>query len=64
MTIETVHWFKPVKRFGFIHTENESKDVFVHGTEVESAGIETLANGQSTGYGVVLERGKGELKAI
>jgi cold shock protein len=58
MAIGTIKWFNPAKGFGFIQPENGSKDVFVHISAVESAGLTTLAEGQRISYTVVEERGK------
>ena len=66
MAIGTVKWFNPTKGFGFIQPENGDKDVFVHVSAVEQAGLGTLSEGQRISYDVVTERGKtaaGNLKA-
>ena len=66
MAIGTVKWFNPAKGFGFIQPESGDKDVFVHVSAVEAAGMGTLAEGQRVSYDVVTERGKtaaGNLKA-
>lgn len=58
MAIGTVKWFNPAKGFGFIQPEDGDKDVFVHISAVERAGLGTLAEGQRVSYDVVNERGK------
>ncbi|MGD8977229.1 MAG: cold-shock protein [Gammaproteobacteria bacterium] len=58
MATGTVKWFDPAKGFGFIQPEDGSKDVFVHITAVERAGMGSLAEGQRVTYEVVTERGK------
>ena len=58
MASGTVKWFNPVKGYGFIQPENGSRDVFVHISAVERAGLGTLAEGQRVSYNVVEERGK------
>ncbi len=58
MAIGTVKWFDPTKGFGFIQPENGAKDVFVHISAVERAGLGTLAEGQRVSYNVIEERGK------
>ena len=58
MAIGNVKWFNPVKGFGFIQPEDGSRDVFVHISAVERAGLGTLAEGQRVSYSVVEERGK------
>lgn len=67
MAIGTVKWFNPTKGFGFIQPENGDKDVFVHVSAVEQAGMGTLSEGQRVSYEVVTERGKtaaSNLKAV
>jgi CspA family cold shock protein len=62
MTIGTVKWFNPTKGFGFIQPEDGSKDVFVHISAVERAGI-TLTEGQKVSFD--LERGQqGKVSAV
>ncbi len=58
MAIGTVKFFNAVKGFGFIQPEDASKDVFVHISAVERAGMTTLAEGQRVSFDVVEERGK------
>lgn len=50
MPTGTVKWFNPAKRFGFIEPEGGEKDVFVHATAVEAAGLESLYEGQRVQY--------------
>ncbi len=66
MAIGTVKWFNSAKGFGFIQPEDGGKDVFVHISAVERAGLGTLKEGQRVEFDVVNERGKnaaGNLKA-
>ena len=58
MAIGIVKWFNPGKGFGFIQPEDGSRDVFVHISAVERAGLRTLAEEQRVSYNVVEERGK------
>ena len=58
MAIGTVKFFNAAKGFGFIQPEDASKDVFVHISAVERAGMTTLAEGQRVSFDVVEERGK------
>ena len=58
MATGTVKWFNKQKGFGFIQPSTGGKDVFVHISAVERAGLQTLADGQSITYDVVNERGK------
>lgn len=53
MATGTVKWFNPTKGFGFIQPEDGSKDVFVHISAVERAGLQSLAEGQTVGYELV-----------
>ncbi len=58
MATGTVKFFNTAKGFGFIQPENGDKDVFVHISAVERAGLGTLTEGQRVSYEVVTERGK------
>ena len=62
MAIGTVKWFNPTKGFGFIQPLDGSKDVFVHISAVERAGM-TLTEGQKVSFDV--ERGQqGKVSAV
>ena len=50
MTTGTIKWFNPVKGYGFIRPEDGSKDVFVHISAVERAGLSTLNEGQKVSF--------------
>ena len=54
----TVKWFNAQKGFGFIQHDGGGKDVFVHISAVERAGLTGLNEGQKVSYDVVNERGK------
>jgi CspA family cold shock protein len=58
MTRGTVKWFNSQKGFGFIQPDDGSKDVFVHISAVERAGMNGLNEGQKVSFDVVTERGK------
>ena len=58
MATGTVKWFNPDKGFGFIQPEGGGKDVFVHITAVQAAGLTSLNENQKVSYEVVNERGK------
>ncbi|HKF73915.1 MAG TPA: cold-shock protein [Stellaceae bacterium] len=58
MATGTVKWFNPVKGFGFIQPSDGGRDVFVHISAVERAGMGTLTEGQRISYEVTIERGK------
>ena len=53
-----VKWFNPNKRFGFIEPEDGSKDVFVHMSALETAGIDNLNEGDEVSFELVSENGK------
>lgn len=66
MATGTVKFFNTQKGFGFIQPTDGSKDVFVHVSAVERAGLRTLVEGQKVSFDIVTERGKtaaGNLKA-
>jgi cold shock protein len=48
----TVKWFNATKGFGFIQPEGASKDVFVHATALERAGISHLPDGQKVTFDI------------
>ena len=58
MPVGTVKFFNAQKGFGFIQPEDGTKDVFVHISAVERAGMSTLNEGQKISFDVVNERGK------
>jgi CspA family cold shock protein len=58
MAIGTVKWFNTQKGFGFIQPDDGSKDVFVHISAVESAGMRSLMEGQKVSFELTNERGK------
>jgi CspA family cold shock protein len=58
MATGTVKWFNTTKGFGFIMPSDGGKDVFVHITAVQAAGLRGLNDGQAVTYEVAMERGK------
>jgi CspA family cold shock protein len=58
MATGTVKWFNPTKGYGFIQPQGGGKDVFVHISAVEKAGLTTLNEGQQVQYELVTNRGK------
>ena len=53
MATGTVKWFNPTKGYGFIEPSDGGKDVFVHISAVERAGMTSLNEGQKISYEVV-----------
>jgi CspA family cold shock protein len=58
MAVGTVKFFNTQKGYGFITPEDGSKDVFVHISAVERAGMRTLNEGQRVSFEIITERGK------
>jgi len=58
MATGTVKWFNATKGFGFIMPEDGGKDVFVHITAVQAAGLTGLNDGQRVQFETTTERGK------
>jgi CspA family cold shock protein len=58
MATGTVKWFNSTKGFGFIQPDSGGKDVFVHISAVERAGLNGLNEGQKVSFDVQAERGK------
>ncbi len=58
MATGTVKWFNTQKGFGFIQPDDGGKDVFVHISAVQRAGLTTLNEGQKVSFDVTTERGK------
>jgi CspA family cold shock protein len=58
MATGTVKWFNPTKGYGFIQPQDGGKDVFVHISAVERAGLSSLNEGQVVEYELVTNRGK------
>ncbi len=56
MTTGTVKWFNAQKGFGFIQPDDGSKDVFVHISAVERAGMSSLNEGQKVSFELVVDR--------
>jgi len=52
MAVGTVKFFNSTKGFGFIAPEGGTKDVFVHASAVEAAGMRTLSEGQKVSFDI------------
>jgi cold shock protein len=63
MSQGTVKWFNGQKGFGFIQPDDGSKDVFVHISAVERAGMSGLNEGQKVSYDLVADRRTGKSSA-
>ena len=63
MSTGTVKWFNSQTGFGFIQPEDGSKDVFVHISAVERAGMSALSEGQKVSYEIVADRKTGKSSA-
>ncbi len=61
MKTGTVKFYNSQKGFGFIEPEDGAKDVFVHATALESAGISGLSEGQKVSFDVETDRRSGKL---
>ena len=58
MATGTVKWFNPTKGYGFIQPQDGGRDVFVHISALERAGLSSLNEGQIVDYEIVSNRGK------
>jgi cold shock protein len=63
MSTGSVKWFNGQKGFGFIQPDDGGKDVFVHISAVERAGMRDLREGQKISYEVVADRRTGKSSA-
>lgn len=63
MATGTVKWYNETKGYGFIQPDGGGKDVFVHATALERAGLRSLAEGQKVSYDVEADRRTGKESA-
>ncbi|MGB8628868.1 MAG: cold-shock protein [Xanthobacteraceae bacterium] len=63
MSTGTVKWFNGQRGFGFIQPDDGSKDVFVHISAVDRAGMNNLNEGQKVSYELVADRRTGKSSA-
>jgi CspA family cold shock protein len=63
MATGTVKWFNSQKGFGFIQPDDNGKDVFVHISAVERAGLSGLDEGQKVSYEIVADSRSGKSSA-
>jgi CspA family cold shock protein len=63
MATGTVKWYNETKGYGFVQPDNGGKDVFVHATALERAGLRGLVEGQKISYEVEADRRTGKESA-
>ena len=63
MQTGTVKWFNATKGYGFIQPDDGGKDVFVHISAVERAGMATLNDGQKISYEILTDKRSGKSSA-
>jgi CspA family cold shock protein len=64
MATGTVKWFNSTKGYGFIQPDNGAKDVFVHISAVEAAGLRSLADGQKVSFEEQADKRSGKMSAV
>jgi len=64
MATGTVKWYNETKGYGFIQPDSGGKDVFVHATALERAGMRGLTEGQKVSYEIAADRRTGKDAAI
>ena len=64
MNTGTVKWFNDQKGYGFIQPDSGGKDVFVHVTAVERAGMRGLVEGQKVSYELQTDQRSGKTSAV
>lgn len=64
METGTVKWYNETKGYGFIQPDNGGKDIFVHATALERAGMRGLAEGQKISYELQTDQRTGRASAV
>jgi cold shock protein len=64
MNTGTVKWYNETKGYGFIQPDNGGKDVFVHATALERAGLRSLREGQKVSYELQTDQRNGKTSAV
>ena len=64
MNTGTVKWYNETKGYGFIQPDNGGKDVFVHATALERAGMRSLVEGQKVSYELQTDQRNGKTSAV
>ena len=64
MSTGTVKWYNATKGYGFIAPDDGGKDVFVHVSAVERAGLSGLNDGQSISYEIEVDERRGKSSAV
>ena len=64
MPTGTVKWFNETKGYGFIQPDNGGKDVFVHATALERAGLRSLREGQKVSFELQTDQRNGKTSAV
>ena len=59
-----IKWFNPTKGYGFIENDGGGKDVFLHISALEEAGIDTLQEGEAVSFEIGENRGKENATSI
>jgi CspA family cold shock protein len=63
MATGTVKWYNETKGYGFIQPDNGGKDVFVHATALERAGLRSLREGQKISFELLTDQRSGKQAA-
>ena len=64
MSTGTVKWYNETKGYGFIQPDDGGKDVFVHATALERAGMRSLAEGQKVSFELQTDQRSGKTSAV